>query len=69
MKKVLNILSKVVPIFLITILLFFIFYKLLNNEVKAAESNRYTYDGNNIDTNKYPGIKEKIDIIKKNHPN
>lgn len=69
MKKVLNILSKVVPIFLITILLFFIFYKLLNNEVNAAESNRYTYDGNNIDTNKYPGIKEKIDIIKKNHPN
>ena len=69
MEKVLNILNKVVPIFIITILLFFIFYKLLNNEVKAAESNRYTYDGNNIDTSKYPGIKEKIDIIKKNHPN
>ena len=69
MEKVLNILSKVVPILLITILLFFVFYNLTNNEVKAAESNRYTYDGNNIDTSKYTGIKEKIDIIKKNHPN
>lgn len=69
MEKVLNILNKVVPIFIITILLFFIFYKLLNNEVEAAESNRYTYDGNNINEGKYPGIKEKIDIIKKNHPN
>ncbi len=34
-----------------------------------ADSYRYTYDGNNLDTGKYPGYKEKIDAIKSVHPN
>lgn len=70
MKDILNILNKIVPTILIAILLFFIFDNLLlKNEVKAAESYRYTYNGGNLDTNKYPGFKEKLDILKKNHPN
>ena len=70
MERFLNIFRKVVPAILLVLLLFYVFYStLFQNEVKAAESYRYTYNGSNIDTNKYPGIKEKIDIIKKNHPN
>ena len=70
MKEKINILNKVVPAVLIAILLFFIFDNIfLMNEVKAAESHRYTYDGGNLDTNRYPGVKEKIDILKRNHPN
>ena len=70
MKEKINILNKVVPAISIAILLFFIFDNIfLMNEVKAAESHRYTYDGGNLDTNKYPGFKEKIDILKRNHPN
>ncbi len=34
-----------------------------------ADSYRYTYDGNNLNTNAYPGYKEKIDAIKAVHPN
>ena len=66
MEQVLNILKKIIPAFLVVILLFTILWK---TEVKADESYRYTYNGSNIDTNKYPGIKEKIDVIKRNHPN
>ena len=70
MKDILNILNKGMSAILITILLFFIFDNILfENEVKAAESYRYTYNGGNLDTNKYPGFKEKLDILKKNHPN
>ena len=70
MNKFLNILTKIAPTLLIITLLFYIFLNLIStNQVKAAESYRYTYDGNNIDINKYPGIKEKLDILKRNHPN
>ena len=70
MKEKINILNKVVPAISIAILLIFIFDNIfLMNEVKAAESHRYTYDGGNLDTNRYPGVKEKIDILKRNHPN
>ena len=70
MKEKINIINKVIAAVLIAILLFFIFNNMfLINEVKAAESYRYTYDGGNLDTNKYPGFKEKIDILKRNHPN
>ena len=70
MNKFLNILTKIAPTLLIITLLFYIFLNLIStNQVKAAESYRYTYDGNNLDTNKYPGIKEKLDILKRNHPN
>ena len=70
MNKFLNILTKIAPGLLIITLLFYVFLNIIqSNEVKAAESYRYTYDGNNLDTNKYPGVKEKIDILKRNHPN
>ena len=70
MNKFLSILTKIAPGLLIITLLFYIFLNIIqSNEVKAAESYRYTYDGNNLDTNKYPGVKEKIDILKRNHPN
>ena len=67
MEKILNISRKVVPAILVVILIVNLLI-LLKDEVNA-DSYRYTYNGNNIDTNKYPGVKEKIDILKRNHPN
>ena len=65
-----NTLSKVIWAVLLFTLLFYIIYGLLANEVKATySSNRYTYNGSNLDTNAYPGFKEKLDILRKNHPN
>lgn len=65
-----NTLSKVIWTFLLFTLLFYIIYNLFTNEVNAAySSNRYTYNGSNLDTNVYPGFKEKIDALKKSHPN
>ena len=66
MKRFLYVMGKIVPALLIVILLFYVFR--LNDEVKA-DSYRYVYNGSNIDTSKYPGFKEKIDILKRNHPN
>ena len=53
------------------ILLFVIIFSMLGiyTNTSNAESYRYTYDGNNIDTNAYPGFKEKLDAIKSAHPN
>lgn len=67
MEQFLNISRKVIPAILVIILIVNLFI-LLKDEVNA-DSYRYTYNGNNIDTSKYPGVKEKIDILKKNHPN
>ena len=62
-----NLLIKVISAVLIIILIMCAI--ILKTNVKAVESYRYTYDGNNIDTGKYPGFKEKIDVLRKNHPN
>lgn len=65
-----NTLSKVISALLLFILLFYIIYNLFTNEVNAAySSNRYTYNGSNLDTNAYPGFKERLDALKKSHPN
>ncbi len=65
-----NTLSKVISMLTICTLLFYIIYNLLTGTVNAAySSNRYTYDGNNLDTNAYPGFKERIDSLKQSHPN
>lgn len=68
MKKVLNVIKVMISIFLIVLLVLSITL-IKTTEVKAAESYRYAYNGSNINTNQYPGFKEKIDILKKNHPN
>lgn len=60
--------KKIISIFLIVILLSaFLIVNIL--ESSFAESNRYVYDGSNLDTSKYPGFKEKLDTLKANHPN
>ena len=60
--------KKIVSIFLIVIfLLAFLIVNILQSSF--AESKRYVYDGNNLDTSKYPGFKEKLDTLKANHPN
>ena len=65
-----NTLSKVISIVLLFTLLFYIIYNLFTGEVNAAySSNRYTYNGSNLDTNAYPGFKERIDALKTSHPN
>ena len=65
-----NILSKVISTILLFTLVFYIIYSLFGTTVNAAySSNRYTYNGSNLDTNTYPGFKEKLDALKTNHPN
>ena len=65
-----NTLSKVISIVLLFTLLFYIIYNLFTGEVNAAySSNRYTYNGSNLDTSAYPGFKERIDALQKSHPN
>lgn len=60
--------KKIISIFLIVILLSaFLIVNILKSSF--AESNRYVYDGSNLDTSKYPGFKEKLDTLKANHPN
>lgn len=60
--------KKIISIFLFIILLSaFLIVNILQSSF--AESNRYLYDGNNLDTSKYPGFKERLDTIKANHPN
>lgn len=60
--------KKIISIFLIVILLSaFLIVNILQSIF--AESNRYAYDGSNLDTSKYPGFKEKLDTLKANHPN
>ena len=60
--------KKIISIFLIIILLSaFLIVNILQSSF--AESNRYIYDGSNLDTSKYPGFKEKLDTLKANHPN
>lgn len=61
--------KRLVSIILILIMVFSFLSMILNNKKVQADSYRYTYDGNNLDTNKYPGYKEKLDAIKKVHPN
>ena len=65
-----NTLSKVISIVLLFTLLFYIIYNLFTNEVNAAySSNRYTYNGSNLNTDTYPSFKERIDALKSKHPN
>ena len=60
--------KKIISIFLIVILLSaFLIVNILQSSF--AESNRYAYDGSNLDISKYPGFKEKLDTLKANHPN
>ena len=60
--------KKIISIFLFVIILSaFLIVNILQSSF--AESNRYIYDGSNLDTSKYPGFKERLDTIKKNHPN
>lgn len=61
--------KKIVAIFLIVISLTAFLIANICLQTAKAESNRYMYDGNNLDTRKYPGYKDKIDSIKAKHPN
>lgn len=69
LKKITKFQTKTIAIVLIFILTFCLIFNNIigQNEVKA-DSYRYIYDGNNIDTSKYPGFKEKIDALKSAHP-
>ena len=65
-----NTLSKVISALLLIILLLYIICNLFKNEVNAAySSNRYEYNGSNLDSNVYPGFEERLDALKKSHPN
>ena len=69
LQKVKNCHVKIISMLIVLFIVFSILGLFINiNEVKA-DSNRYSYNGENLDTNRYPGYKEKLDAIKKAHPN
>lgn len=61
--------KKIVAIVLIFNVLFSLLTFMASNLEVQATSNRYIYNGENLDTNAYPGYKEKLDEIKRKHPN
>ncbi len=67
MIKVKNSLKKLVSIILLFVMLFSMLGAFTN--ISKADSYRYTYDGYNLDTNAFPGFKERLDAIKAAHPN
>lgn len=60
--------SKILTIIVIINILIGITMSLFCNEINAV-SQKISQDVENIDSNKYPGIKEKIEELKKKHPN
>lgn len=61
--------SKAVAMLLIFLLSFSLATMLMGNfSYVNADSNRYEYNGNNLDTSIYPGFKELIDELKAKHP-
>ncbi len=67
--KVIKNQKKVLCILVLFTMIFSMLGIFINVNETYADSNRYTYNGSNLDTNLYPGFKEKIDNIKKVHPN
>lgn len=63
-KSITNCIKKILAIF---ILFTIITYSLVN--ISKASSQQITEDINGIDTNQYPGIKEKIEQLKAQYPN
>ena len=59
--------KKIISVILMFIMIFSVLGVFINTS--NADSYRYTYNGSNLDTGKYPGYKEKIDAIKSAHPN
>lgn len=68
LRKISTIRRKTTIIFLIFLMIFSITFVGKINSVNA-DSYRFTYNGNNLDTSKYPGYKNLIDTLKGNHSN
>ena len=70
LRKISTIRRKTTIIFLIFLMIFSITFVGKINSVNA-DSYRFTYNGNNLDTSKYPGYKNLIDALKtkSNHSN
>ena len=69
MKRVMAIHRRLIALTLIMSIIFSIIIMLLLNHEVIATSNRYEYNGNNLNTSLYPGYKEKLDALNKSHPN
>ena len=67
--KVIKNQKKALCILVLFTMIFSLLGMFINVNETYADSNRYTYNGSNLDTNLYPGFKEKIDNIKSVHPN
>lgn len=68
LRKISTIRRKTTIIFLIFLMIFSITFIGKINSVNA-DSYRFTYNGNNLDTSKYPGYKNLIDTLKGKHSN
>ncbi|MDY5068299.1 MAG: dockerin type I domain-containing protein [Lactobacillus johnsonii] len=66
LRKISTIRRKTTIIFLIFLMIFSITFVGKINSVNA-DSYRFTYNGNNLDTSKYPGYKNLIDTLKGKH--
>ncbi len=68
LKKIIKTHKKVLSIILIFLMTFSLLEATITWNTVSATSNRYIYNGNNLDTNTYRGFKEKIDALKSAHP-
>ncbi len=60
---------KITTVIILFTLLFSTISVLFNMQVVEADSTRTVYDSSKFDSAKYPGYKERIDALKKEHPN
>ncbi len=61
--------NKVVSVILLIVMIFSMLGIFTNISEVEATSNRYIYDGNNLNTSTYPGFKEILDKVKEAKPN
>ena len=66
--KMAIILKKVLALTIICIITLSLISVFRNSGVRA-DSYRFIYNGNNLDTSKYPEFKEKLDSLRRAHPN
>lgn len=68
-EKIKNVPNKIKIVLGIILIVTILTTSILINIAESSKQKYEIYDGSNLNENKYPGYKELIDKLKKNHPN
>ena len=68
MKKLIKIHKRIFALTTILMMTISLISTIGKASVVQANSNRYVYNGSNLNTSKYPGYKEKLDALRATHP-